>query len=235
MSIWRRIVDGAQALGGPLGALARTLDPNAPPREGTKQVAFTIAAIALSAKMAVADGEVSAREVAAFRDVFQAPPDEVANVARVFDLARRDVAGFEAYARQIARLFENERQVLEDLMHGLFHIAKADGPVAESELEYLRRVAQIFGFGRQGFQRIRSHHLDDFDCDPYIVLGLQCGAPFDEVKSAWRRLVREHHPDRVTAQGLPQEFVQLANQKLAKLNEAYERIRRDIELYGSQA
>jgi DnaJ like chaperone protein len=235
MSIWRRIVDGAQALGGPLGALARALDPEAPPRDGTKQIAFTIGVIALSAKMAKADGEVSAQEVAAFRDVFQAPPEEVANVARVFDLARQDVAGYEAYARQIARLFATDRQVLEDLMHGLFHIAEADGPIGEAELEYLRRVAQIFGFGRQGFQRIRSHHLDDLACDPYIVLGLPCGAPFDEVKAAWRRLVREHHPDRVTSQGLPQEFVQLANHKMAKLNEAYERIRRDAELYGQEA
>lgn len=235
MSIWRRIVDGAQALGGPLGALARALDPDAPPRDGTKQVAFTIGVIALSAKMAKADGEVSAAEVAAFRDVFSAPPEEIANVARVFDLARRDVAGFESYARQIARLFQDDRQVLEDLMHGLFHIAEADGPTSEAEMEYLRRVAQIFGFGRLGFHRIRSHHLDDLACDPYIVLGLQCGAPFDQVKAAWRRLVREHHPDRVTAQGLPQEFVELANQKLAKLNEAYERIRREVELYEAEA
>jgi DnaJ like chaperone protein len=235
MSIWRRIVDGAQALGGPLGALARGVDSDSAPRDGTKQVAFTIAVIALSAKMAKADGEVSEAEVAAFGEVFRAPPEEVANVARVFDLARRDVAGYEAYARQIARLFESDRQVLENLMHGLFHIAQADGPAREPELEYLRKVAQIFGFGRLGFQRIRSHHMDDLSCDPYIVLGLQCGAPFEDVKAAWRRLVREHHPDRVTAQGLPQEFVELANQKLVKLNEAYERIRRDVELYGSEA
>jgi DnaJ like chaperone protein len=232
MSIWRRIVTGAQALGGPLGALARAVDPDAPPRDGTKQVAFTIGVIALSAKMARVDGDVSEAEVAAFGEVFSAPPEEVANVARVFDMARRDVAGYEAYARQIARLFERDRQVLENLMHGLFHIAKADGPPQETELEYLRKVAQIFGFGRQGFQRIYSHHMDELSCDPYIVLGLQCGAPFEDVKAAWRRLVREHHPDRVTAQGLPQEFVELANQKLAKLNEAYERIRREVELYG---
>lgn len=235
MSIWRKIVDGAQALGGPLGALARALDPNAPPKDGTKQIAFTIGVIALSAKMAKADGEVSEAEIAAFREVFQAPPEELANVTRVFDLARQDVAGFEAYARQIARLFENDRQVLENLMHGLFHIAAADGPIEDSEYEYLRRVAQIFGFGRQGFHRIRSHHLDSASCDPYVVLGLQCGAPFEEVKAAWRRLVREHHPDRVIAQGLPEEFVELANQKLARLNEAYERIRRDVELYGVEA
>lgn len=235
MSIWRRIVDGAQALGGPLGALARAVDPEAAPRDGTKQVAFTIAVIALSAKMAKADGEVNEAEVAAFGEVFRAPPEEVANVARVFDLARQDVAGYEAYARQIARLFESDRQVLENLMHGLFHIAQADGPAQEAELEYLRQVAQLFGFGRQGFQRIRSHHMDDLSCDPYIVLGLQCGAPMEDVKAAWRRLVREHHPDRVTAQGLPHEFVELANQKLAKLNEAYERIRRDVEVYGSEA
>jgi DnaJ like chaperone protein len=237
MSIWGKIIGGVGgfALGGPLGALLGGLAGHAvdrlrgqetagEDRDGTREIAFTIGVIVLGAKMAKADGQVTRDEVDAFKQVFHVPPEEMKNVSRVFNLARKDASGYEPYARQIARLFDEGSQVLEDLLHGLFHIAKADGVVHPNELEYLRQVAAIFGFDEAGFGRIREHHMGADAADPYTILGVAHDASDAEVKSAWRRQINENHPDRAIAQGLPQEFVDLANEKLAAINVAYDRI-----------
>jgi DnaJ like chaperone protein len=236
MSIWGKIIGGVGgfALGGPLGALLGGLAGHAvdrlrgqeagEDRDGTREIAFTIGVIVLGAKMAKADGQVTRDEVDAFKQVFHVPPEEMKNVSRVFNLARKDASGYEPYARQIARLFDEGTQVLEDLLHGLFHIAKADGVVHPNELEYLRQVAAIFGFDEAGFGRIREHHMGADAADPYTILGVAHDASDAEVKSAWRRQINENHPDRAIAQGLPQEFVDLANEKLAAINDAYDRI-----------
>ena len=228
MSIWRRIFGGAAglALGGPLGQLFETArgTGSTDAADGTKQVAFTIAVIALGAKMAKADGVVSREEIDAFREVFHVPDDEVKNVARVFDIARRDTAGWEHYARQVAKLFTGNPSVLEDLLAGLFHIAKADNVIHLSELEYLRGVAAIFGFEGVEFDRIRAIHLGPDPEDPYTVLGLAHDADDNQLRRHYRKLIRDNHPDRAVAEGLPEEFVDLANQRMAAINAAYQRI-----------
>ena len=91
-----------------------------------RRVAFSVAMIALSAKMAKADGIVTQDEVRAFQEIFEVPPKETRNVARLFDLAQRDVAGFETYAERMAQLCGSGHSncvMLEDILDGLFHIA----------------------------------------------------------------------------------------------------------------
>ena len=63
--------------------------------------------------------------------------------------------------------------------------------------------------------------------DPYAVLGLGRDASDAEVRAAWRRLVREHHPDRLIAQGVPEEMLKQANARLAAINAAYDRIAKE--------
>lgn len=244
MSIWGKIIGGAAgffALGGPLGALLGALaghaidvqlaDEETPAtpddRRATREIAFTIAVIALGAKMAKADGTVSRAEVAAFKQVFKIPPDEINNVARVFDLAKRDVAGFDAYARQLAHMFEERHPVLEELIDGLFHIARADGEVHEAEIAFIHDVAGIFGFSDADFVRLREVNIGPDLADPYTVLGVRREQSDDEIRTSWRRLMRENHPDKLMAQGLPAEFVALANEKVATLNAAYDRIAKE--------
>ncbi len=196
-------------------------------RAPTRQIAFTIAVIVLGAKMAKADGVVRRSEIDAFKEVFQIPPHELRNVGRFFDRARNDAEGFEPYARQIAGMFQRGSPVLEDLLDGLFHIAKADGTVDDHELAYLRRVAAIFGFAGPAFERIRAGHLGPDKGDPYEILGVERGMSDAEIKAAWRKLTRENHPDRLVAQGLPKEFVALATEKMATINAAYDRIAKE--------
>lgn len=236
MSLWGKILDYAArlALDGPVGALLgavrRSRGSSAPSpaeaRDLTRQVAFTIGTIVLGAKLAKADGVVTRHEVTAFRQVFHVPPEEMRNVAWLYDRAKRDSTGFEPYARQIAKLLRDHPAVLEELIDGLFHIARADGEIHEAELAYLQAVAGIFGFGAQEFRRIRAGNGAAEADDPHAVLGLGAEATMDEVKAAHRRLVREHHPDRLLAEGVPPECVRIANDKLAAINDAYDRIRR---------
>ena len=238
MSIWGKVVGGAAgfALGGPLGALVGAVAGHAvdkmrataaPPTGEQRQAAFSIAVIVLAAKMAKADGVVTRDEIVAFRRIFHIPPHEMRNVGRLFDQAKRDVAGYELYARQVARLFADNPWVLEELLDGLFLIAMADEVMHPAELEFLGRVGAIFGFDQAQFERIAASHMEPEEADPYEVLGLARDAGDDEIRTTYRRLVREHHPDKLIAQGMPKEFIDVANAKLASINDAYARIRRE--------
>jgi len=240
MSFVGRLIAGARELpfGGPLGALldraARHVAVWHPRGDGDgrddhprRRIAFTIAVIALGAKMAKADGAVTRDEVAAFGEVFQVPPGEEDHVRLVFDLARRSTAGFESYARQVGRLFAGDRAVLEDLLGGLFHIALADGRVCLAEDAYLREVAQYFGFAAGEYARIRALHVgaeQDGLEDPHTILGVSPDTPHDAIREAYHRLVRESHPDLVIAQGLPPECIALATARVARINAAYDRL-----------
>lgn len=232
MSIWGKFGGAAAGLlvGGPVGAVLGGLaghfliDRNEDAPGGEPGVTFTIAVIALAAKMAKADGVVSDEEIQAFDRIFRVPPDEQANVRRFFDLARRDSAGYESYAGQIARIFAGNPAVLEDILDGLFEIAAADGVLHPGENVFLERVADIFGFAPGEYRRIRASHFPPDAADPYVVLGVSYDASDEEIKHTYRLLVRENHPDSLVARGVPEEFVKLATDKLAAINGAYEKI-----------
>jgi len=232
MSIWQKISDKisdkAVALGDTVfgmltgGGDDGETDPNA-------SVSFTIAVIALGAKMAKADGVVSEREVDAFKEVFKVAPDELANVARVFNIAKKDVAGFELYAEQVADMFAKQPEVLENVIDSLFHIAKADDVVHESELAFLHAVAEIFGLGEK-FRCIKARHIQSGENDPYVVLGVDPCVTDGELKRLYREIVKENHPDRHIAAGVPEEMISVANDRLAVINSAYEEIVKERQL-----
>ncbi len=238
MSIWGKILGGAAGamIGGPFGALLGAVAGHVVYDKGAgagqrrearapeKEIAFTIAVIALGAKLAKADGVVTKDEIAAFREAFRVPADEMNNVGRVFDMARKRAEGFEPYAKQIAGMFRSNPAVLEELLWCLFHIAKADGKVTGDEQQYLRHVAQIFGISDANFNRIHAEMVGPEEGDPYQALGITADIGDDELKKVYRRLVRENHPDMLVAQGMPEEFVAMANEKLAVINAAYDKI-----------
>ena len=221
MSIWKRISDALAALaqGEALSAVFEKL--RTPPE---RTIGFTIAVIALGAKMAKADGLVTRDEVTAFRQVFHIPASETQNAARVFDLARKDVAGFDLYAARIRDMFGAGHQALVDLLEGLFYIAVADGRYHPNENVFLEEVARIFGVQSRDFVNMRARFVPDENPDPYCVLGVDPTADVEAVRQAWRALVREYHPDRMIARGVPEEAMKLAEKRLIQANWAYEEI-----------
>ena len=188
MSIWSRISEAVAALVARGEALSAFFDRRRTPPE--RSVAFTIAVVSLGAKMAKADGQVRPVEVAAFRDVFQIAPKDEAAAARVFNLARQDVAGFDIYARRIARMFSDQPNVLEDILEGLFYIALADGRYHEGEESFLNTVAAVFGLSPQAFACIEARHLEGRGRDPWQVLGVPRDAEMATIRARWRELVR---------------------------------------------
>ena len=240
MSIWGKVLGGVGgfAVGGPLGAIIGAVAGHAvdkirashsphqqeDDRDATHSIAFTIGVVVLGAKMAKADGTVTPEEVRAFKQVFRVPPEEVKNVARVFDQARKDSTGFEPYARQIAVMFEDRHGVLEELLHCLTFIARADGRLSEDEKAYLKAVSDIFGLDEAAFERVTAITQEADGADPYQILGIPRESSDAQVKSTYHKLVRDNHPDRLVAQGMPEEFIEIANEKLAAINVAYDTV-----------
>lgn len=225
MSVWSRIVEAAH----------RAFDPEADPPVFSEQcapvandVGFTAAVIGLAAKMSRADGHATESELAAAAQVFHPPPGEEAAFRRAYALANQTVLGFDSYARQIGRKYRARPCLLEDVLDGLFHIARADGVVGARELDYLRTVSEHFGFSDLEFRRIKAASLGPDPEDPYAALGLLPGATLDECRKAWRRLAAENHPDRMQARGAPAEFVRIAVEKTAAINAAFAKIREEL-------
>lgn len=225
-SIWKRIGEALAALGRGEGFSA-LLDRlrGAPATGPERSVAFTIAIIGLGAKLGKADGRVTADEVAAFRRVFVIPPGEEENAARVFNLARQDTAGWEVYARRIAAMFRGDAEAtLQDVLEGLFAVAMADGAYHAAEDRILMRVADFFRIEPPCFRAIRARYVEGALPDPYEVLGVSAFAPIDEVREAWKRAVRDSHPDALRARGVPDEAVQLGERRLIAVNAAWDEI-----------
>jgi DnaJ like chaperone protein len=221
MTFWRNIA----------GLAARRVDAAdcafCPPGLPGEDPAFSTAVTALGAKLAKADGYADHHEFAAFSEVFRADAKAERNLRRLYDLAGQTTHGFESYARRLAKRYGRCPQLLEDVLDGLFHIAKADGAVTDHELAYLDQVSQLFGLSPLTFQRLRATHLGSAADDPYAVLNLPADASDQAVKDAWRSALSEAHPDRVMARGLPAEFIEVAHVKSAAINAAYDAIIRD--------
>ena len=191
-------------------------------------VGFTAAIVGLGAKLAKADGLVTEDEVEVFSKVFRARPEDAASVRRVFNLARQTVRGYEGYAARIGKRYADRPCLLEGVLDGLFQIAMADGVMTLDELEYLRTVSDRFGFNDDDFRRIKASHMGAEPDDPYAILGVAHDAPFDEIRVAYRQLMKDHHPDRLVAtRQAPLEFEPLAHEKAAAITTAFARIRAD--------
>lgn len=188
---------------------------------------YSVATIVLAAKLAKADGPVTRTEIDSFKSIFKIPPDEMADVARIWTAAKRDARGYEAYAHRLAILFAGDRSLQENMLTALIHLAMADGPINDAETRFLERVAMAFTIDRPSFARIRATIEKPIQEDPYNVLGVSPHASDEDIKRAWRRLVRVYHPDAVIASGKSGEFLALAQQKVAAINAAYETIVRD--------
>jgi DnaJ like chaperone protein len=225
MSIWSQLAQLAQAAFAvrPTSITEVAMNAHAPDPD---DVSFTAAIVGLGAKLAKADGLVTADEVRVFSKVFRAAPADEPAMRRVFDIARQTVRGYEAYASQIAKRYRDRPLLLEGVLDGLFQVGVADGVLTGDELAYLRRVSDAFGFSEAEFRRIKASHLGPDADDPYAILGVPHDAPFETVKAAYRRLMREHHPDTLAAiKSAPREYEPVAHEKAAAITTAYSRIR----------
>ncbi len=232
MSIWGKVVGivVGGSFAGPFGAITGAVVGHyIIDHPMNNEVAFTIALIALSAKMAKADGVVSPSEIQAFYDICHVQEREQKNVERVYRLAQEDTAGFEAYAQQVVNIFEKQPRVYEEVLDGLFYIAYADGNINSSEELFLRRVAEIFKIKESVFLLLHARHNTEIH-DPYKILGVTPNMSDKEIKKVYLRMVCDYHPDQIQARGVPQEIMHLANQRMAIINTAWYEIQEARDL-----
>lgn len=222
-SIWRRMLDMLEA---GAEAVRKAFER----QSGVDSVAFSIAFIALAAKLAKADGTVTREEVSMFRRIFDIPAEEEANAARVYNLCRQDVTGFEFYVQQMHKALgadDENCSTRAAVLDGLFHIAMADGEYHPNEAAFLKTVADIFGLADHVFLRLRAQHVPEHH-DPWAVLGVDPGADEEMLARTRRAFLKTNHPDRLVAEGLPPEMIELANARLAAFNTAYDEVRSPI-------
>lgn len=224
MTLWARLLERGRRLFEMESAVEKLPDGEACAPD-PNDVGFTAAVIGLGAKLAKADGTVTDDEVAVFSKVFRAAPEDEESVRRVFNLARQTVSGYQGYARRIGRRYRNRPCLLEGVLDGLFYIAGADGVVTRDELEFLENVAEAFGFDEATYRRIKASHLGADPSDPYAILGVTHDAEFTDIKSAYRRLMVDNHPDKAVANGAPIELQKAAHEKAAAITSAYAKIR----------
>jgi DnaJ like chaperone protein len=223
MSVWGRLAEAAAEI----AAGARRVFDHDGGGKPEHQVAFTIGVIALGAKMAKADGVVTRDEVIAFREVFKVPEREMENVSRIFNAAKQDSLGYEAYAARLAFLLKDNRKLLQDVLEGLFHIALADGVFHPNEERFLAEVAKRFGFTDTEFSYVRARHMRPAKASPYEVLGIPPGIDNKALKAHYHKLLLDNHPDKMIARGVPPEFVCFATKTVAAINAAYAEIARE--------
>jgi len=244
MSIWGKIIGGTAgfALGGPIGAILGVMAGNIFDKSKKnkfnyqnisnqqKQNIFALSIIILSAKIAKSDGVVTKDEVLAFKEKFNIPTNEMNQVGKVFNEAKKSKFGYQKIADQVGTIFFNNKIILEELLNNLFYIAEADGNVSDSEIEVLRNISISFNLNEKEFQRIFNTRLNNKESDPYKVLGVNRDDSISDIRKKWILLNKEHHPDNLISRGMPQEFIDQANKELSSINLAYDKIKkyRDI-------
>nr|WP_114376687.1 TerB family tellurite resistance protein [Elioraea thermophila] len=197
---------------------------------GNRDTVFSIAMVVLAAKLAKADGPVKRAEIDAFKRMFRFPPEAAKDIARLWDQARENPHGFEPFAEKLAEAFADNRTVLEDVVAALHQIALADGPINDAERRFIDEVARRMKLSERERERARSGggaRPAPNEPDPYEVLGVSRSASDEEIRAAWRQLMREHHPDTLASRNVPPRFVEHATRRVAEINAAWNRIKRE--------
>ncbi len=242
MGWFRTIVGGALGFaitGGPLGAVlgamaadavfpgrARDRKPRITQSE-QRQTLFFVGTFSMLAKLAQADGKVTRDEIDAIdafmRDQLRLDDQTRAFAIDIFREAKESDHAFEEFATQFATTFARDSQVKEMLIDVLLRVSISDAELHQNEERMIESAADIFGFSRDDYLRMRARVIPDV-IPYYRILGCAASDTDDAIRRRYRQLAKEYHPDNVIAKGMPEEFVELANRKFQDLQDAYDRV-----------
>ena len=247
MSIWGKLIGGAagMALGGPIGAILGIAaghgvdkvskfdsdESNKNFSNDQKEQIFATSVIAISAKLAKADGKISKSEILAFKKIFEFPTEDEKAISNIFNSAKENIDDYKDIVEQVYKVFKFDKELLFELLNSLFSIAYADGELHPKEKEMLFEISKIFKISGNEFESLNNIFEAKVSTDngsinrSYKILGLSKNANLEQVSNQYRKLVKEYHPDRLQGMGLPKEFIELANQKLTAINKAYNDIK----------
>ena len=237
MSIWGSLIGGAIgfSFGGPLGMLlgsfigGRITKARSSIRHSSfqqNQEIFAISLIVLSAKLSKADGQVSKEEIAAIKDKLKIPKSEMTQVGKIFNKAKEESTGYEEYAEQIAQIFRNNLNVLEEVINILFYVAEADGVVSKSEEIMIEDIARIFGLSKSQYDGIKESRKSSDKLNPYLVLESSPSDSLQIIRKRYLKLSKEHHPDLLMSKGVPEEVIVESKNKMRSINAAWDQIQK---------
>ena len=237
MSIWGSLLGGVIgfSFGGPFGALlgsflgGKISKLNSSKIIGNQQNSkevFALSLIILSAKLSKADGHVSKEELIAVKNKLQIPDSEIDQVAKIFNKAKDESTGYEPYAKQIAEIFRDNINVLEEVINILFYIAEADGHVSNDEETMIANIAYIFGLSQKQYQSIKESRKTSDKLNPYIVLESQPTDDLKTIRKNYIKLSKEHHPDLLISKGVPVEVINESKNKMRSINAAWDQVQK---------
>ena len=256
MSVWGKIIGGTAgfALGGPLGAIlgiaaghgmdkANKLNQNHNKQNSRKfeknkeykEQIFATGVVVIAAKLSKADGKVTKNEIETFKNIFDFPKEDESAIADLFNAAKKDIEGYQVYASQLYEEFKSDKNILLEILNSLFAIAYSDKDFHINEEKMLRHISNIFKLNSQDYESIENIYKktnnasEDKLIKYYKLLGVKETDSLDKIKQTYKKTVKDYHPDRLQGLGLPEEFVELANKKMAKINEAYNEIKKNKE------
>ena len=237
MSIWGSLIGGmiGFSFGGPFGMLlgsliggkiSRTRSSTGFRSFAQPQQIFALSLIVLSAKLSKIDGQVSKEELIAVKEKLRIPDNELDQVGKIFNKAKNENTGYEAYAQQIAQIYKGNLNVLEEVINILFYIAEADGNVSTSELNMIENIARIFGLSQSQFDGIKESRKSSGKVNPYIVLESKPDDDIQTIRKKYIELSKEHHPDLLISKGVPKEVIEESKKKMRAINSAWDQIQK---------
>jgi len=223
---------------------------NVRPQQAKVQKALFDTVFSIMGHLAKADGRVSEDEIAQARavmDRMQLNEEQRAEAIALFNRGKEADFPLDATVAEFASTVKHRKQLILVLLEVLLQVALADGEIHEAEEEILVRVAEGLGVPRAQFQQILNMLLAQAQFSgaggayrggqssagpsrpslgqAYKVLGVSESASNQEIKKAYRKLMSEHHPDKLAAKGVPDEMIRMATEKTAEISKAYDMIK----------
>jgi len=186
---------------------------------------FEISLLILAAVVIKTDGKIDKRELDFVRSSFVGMyGKERANKAfKLFSgIIKKNDISTRQVCLQIRQHMTHASRL--QLLHFLFNIAKADGSVSQAEMEIIRKISGYLNINNNDFESIKAMFYDS-SSNAYKILEINKNASNEEVKKAYRRLVKKHHPDKLRHLG--DELVKGAEDKFRKIQTAYEQIQKE--------
>ncbi len=251
MAWWGKVVGGTFGflIGGPIGAmlgasLGHRIDRGFSRSDQRQryflgdqertQAAFFTATFAVMGHISKADGKVSADEISLANQLMshmQLDQAQKKSAIELFDLGKAAEFDLAGVLMQFRQECHRRSTLLRMFLEIQVQMAFADGRLDSKENIILREIAQALGFRQSDLQMIiemirggSTPTQKGSNLDPYKVLGVTPKTPFNEIKKAYRRLLSQHHPDKLVSKGLPEEMVKLANEKTHEIRMAWQRV-----------
>jgi DnaJ like chaperone protein len=254
MSLWGTLVGGAFGfmMGGPIGAILGsiagnhfdkgikgTLGPALQQGEQQRaQAAFFTATFATMGHIAKADGKVTQDEIAVasrIMDQLDLVPEMRKAAIDIFNEGKSSSFDLDDVLNQFRLECNRSGSLINLFLEIQVQAAYADGVMHSGERAILHRICETLRISLAELQRIENlvngssafHGQESQSTieDAYHVLGVAKSNTDKEVKKAYRRLMSQHHPDKMVSKGLPEEMINIAKEKTQDIRKAYDQVK----------